>query len=265
MEGRNLTILNKEYANRPINWGNRQNGKFPNGDDLTKGKGANGITVAEIEEAKGVWSFEGDSPFNRRITPILPFAITGPAREHVLVKTVADPGGILATGTRSNCGSGRAPRGTFLSGEENIDEYFSASGAESEIPLELKRCGAVQSDERYGWSTLDERFDILLHPNEPNRAGYVVEIDPFEPMSTPRILTAIGRFEHENAEVVINGDDRIVVYLGDDERGEFLYRLVSDGRHAAGGNNSDFLDGGTLFAPGFMKAASENSWRLNPK
>ena len=95
IEGRNLIVVNKEIPNKPVKWGNRQNGKLPNADDLTKGNGAHGITATEIEEAKGVWSVVKYSPFNRRITPNLPFAITGPVRERVLTKTAADPGGNL--------------------------------------------------------------------------------------------------------------------------------------------------------------------------
>ena len=91
-----------------------------------------------------------------------------------------------------------------------------------------------EKDWGYGWARIDERFDTFKHPNEPNRNGYVVEIDPKDPSSTPKKRTALGRFKHENAEMVINGDGRVVVYMGDDERGEFLYRYVSDGVYAPG-------------------------------
>ena len=92
----------------------------------------------------------------------------------------------------------------------------------------------------------DERFDVSKHPNEPHRAGYVVEIDPLDPASVPKKRTALGRFKHENAEVTLAADSRVVVYLGDDERGEFLYRFVSDGVYAEGSDNADLLESGSL-------------------
>ena len=100
----------------------------------------------------------------------------------------------------------------------------------------------------YGWAMTDERFDIARHPNEPNRAGYIVEIDPLDPKSTPKKRTALGRFKHENAEVVLAANGQVVVYMGDDERGEFLYKFVSDGRYVEGGDNADLLEAGKLRA-----------------
>ena len=94
----------------------------------------------------------------------------------------------------------------------------------------------------------DERFDIARHPNESNRAGYIVEIDPLDPKSTPKKRTALGRFKHENAEVVLAANGQVVVYMGDDERGEFLYKFVSDGRYVEGGDNADLLEAGKLRA-----------------
>ena len=100
----------------------------------------------------------------------------------------------------------------------------------------------------YGWAMTDERFDIARHPNESNRAGYIVEIDPLDPKSTPKKRTALGRFKHENAEVVLAANGQVVVYMGDDERGEFLYKFVSDGRYVEGGDNADLLEAGKLRA-----------------
>ena len=98
---------------------------------------------------------------------------------------------------------------------------------------------------------VDERFDVSKHPNEANRAGYVVEIDPFNPNSKPRKLTALGRFKHENAEVVIAANGHVVVYMGDDERGEFLYRYVSDAKYSLNGDNSGLLENGKLYVAKF--------------
>jgi hypothetical protein len=115
----------------------------------------------------------------------------------------------------------------------------------------MARYGIGNSDFGYAWATADERFDISRHPNEPNRAGYIVEIDPLDPTSTPKKRTALGRFKHENAELVIAANGKVVVYSGDDERGEFLYRFVSDGEYVNGGDNSDLLENGTLYVARF--------------
>jgi hypothetical protein len=111
----------------------------------------------------------------------------------------------------------------------------------------------------------DERFDIARHPNEPNRFGWVVEIDPLDPDSTPKKRTALGRFKHENAEVVIADDGRVVVYLGDDERGEFIYRFVSDGVYTQGGDNSDLLETGRLYAARFNDDMTGEWLELTPQ
>jgi len=223
-EGRILLVVNNEYTNRKIIWGNREEGKAETDDDVLKGKMAHGLTVVEISDADGEWGIVVDSPYNRRVTPDTVMAITGPAAGHDLMKTMADPDGVQSLGTWNNCGNGKTPWGTYLACEENFNGYFSAEDADLDISAELGRYGVSHSDWGYDWARIDERFDVGKHPNEANRMGYVVELDPFDPNSTPKKRTALGRFKHENAEVVINPDGRVVIYMGDDERGEFLYR-----------------------------------------
>ena len=250
--GRNILAVNNEYVNLDIICGNRASGKPETADDLRKTKAAHGVSVMEIAQANGRWGVVTDSPFNRRITAETPMAITGAARGHALLRTEADPGGIRAKGTWNNCGNGRTPWGTYLACEENFNVYFASSDDSFERPAALKRYGIHMKDRYgYGWARGDERFDIAKHPNEPNRAGYIVEIDPLRPDSTPKKRTALGRFKHETAELVIAESGRVVVYMGDDERGEFLYRFVSDGLYVEGGDNSDLLDSGRLFAAKF--------------
>ena len=115
----------------------------------------------------------------------------------------------------------------------------------------MKRYGIRHKDWGFGWRLGDERFDISRHPNEANRSGYVVEINPWDPEAAPRKLTALGRFKHENAELVVNGDGRVVAYMGDDERGEFIYRYVSDGKYVTGTDPGDLLEAGKLYAAKF--------------
>ncbi len=263
--GRNVLAVNNEYVNRKIIYGGAGSGSPENVDDVRKGKAGHGVSVVEIAQKDGTWSIVKDSPYNRRITPDTPMEITGPARGHDLLKTAADPVGESSLGTWNNCGNGRTPWGTYLACEENFHGYFSSSDPEIEVAAELKRYGVGPKDRGYAWAMADERFDISKHPNEPNRCGYVVEIDPLDPASTPRKRTALGRFKHENAEVVLAANGQVVVYMGDDERGEFLYKFVSDGHYAEEGDNADLLATGRLFAAKFADDGRGEWVELTPE
>ncbi|MDE0027775.1 MAG: PhoX family phosphatase [Deltaproteobacteria bacterium] len=261
--GRNILAVNNEYVNLGIVFaGGRKTPR--NADDVRKSKAAHGVSVVEITRKDRAWSIVKDSPYNRRITADTPMEITGPARGHELLRTAADPAGARSLGTWNNCGNGRTPWGTYLSCEENFHEYFSTTDASVKISPELERYG-VNAAGKYGWAMTDERFDIARHPNEPNRAGYVVEIDPLDPESTPKKRTALGRFKHENAEVVLAANGQAVVYMGDDERGEFLYKFVSDGRHVEGGDNADLLENGRLYVARFADRGRGEWLELTPE
>jgi secreted PhoX family phosphatase len=139
-----------------------------------------------------------------------------------------------------------------LTCEENFSDYFSSSEPAFKIPQALKRYGVAHTDLRkYGWARFDAHFDIAKNPNEPNRFGYIVEIDLTNPASTPKKRTALGRFKHENAELVVAKDGRVVVYMGDDERGEYLYKFVSSRKFVPGGKDANLLEDGALFAAKF--------------
>ncbi len=264
-DGRTVLAVNNEYVNRPIIYGNRATGLPENADDVRKGKAGHGVSVFEIGMTDGGWRPIIDSPFNRRITADTPVEITGPARGHDLLKTAADPSGTTALGTWNNCGNGRTPWGTYLACEENFNGYFSSSDPDYAVPDAMKRYGVGLKDWGYAWAMADERFDISKHPNEPNRAGYVVEIDPLDPDSVPKKRTALGRFKHENAEVVTAANGHIVVYMGDDERGEFIYRFVSEGRYAEGGDNSGLLESGSLSVARFDEDGGGEWLALTPE
>ena len=263
--GRSVLAVNNEYANLEIMFAGRGSKAPESADDLRKCKAAHGVSVVEVARAGGSWGIVPDSPYSRRITPDTPMAITGPARGHDLLKTAADPAGAIALGTWNNCGNGRTPWGTYLACEENFNGYFSSSDPDFPLSAAHKRYGIEHEDRGYGWATTDERFDVSRHPNEPNRAGYVVEIDPLDPASVPKKLTALGRLKHENAAVTLAADGRVVVYLGDDERGEFLYRFVSDGRYMQGGDNGDLLQSGTLSVARFADDGSGRWIALTPE
>ncbi len=261
------TILasNNEYVNRSIIYGNRESKLPETADDVRKGMAGHGVTVAEIKFDNGNWTIVKDSSYNRRITANTSFDITGPARGHDMMKTAADPKGETAIGTWNNCGNGRTPWGTYLACEENFNGYFSSSNPDYIPSAELKRYGVGNKDWGYAWATVEDRFDISKNPNEPNRFGYVVEIDPLDPKSTPKKRTVLGRFKHENAELVIADNGHVVVYLGDDERGEFAYRFISSGKYTEGGNNKDLLEEGTLYVAKFNDDMSGEWLALTPE
>lgn len=265
IDGRTVMVVNHEYINRSIMYGNRESKLPENSDDIRKSKAGHGVSVVEIAHTNGRWSVVRDSRYNRRITADTRMELTGPARGHELLRTTTDPLGTHSSGTWNNCGSGKTPWGTHLACEENFNGYFSSSDKNYMPSAALKRYGVKNNDRGYAWARLDPRFDISKHPNEPNRVGYIVEIDPANPHSTPKKRTALGRMKHENAEVVINKDARIVVYQGDDERGEFLYRFVSAGRYVEAGSNTDLLEDGALFAAQFT-ADGRGKWiELTPE
>ncbi|MGR3615935.1 MAG: PhoX family protein [Paracoccaceae bacterium] len=262
-DGKMLLVANNEYTNRSILSVSGDNLLEDEGE-IAKGMMAHGVSIMEIAEVDGVWKVVKDSPYNRRITPQTDMALTGPAAGHDLMKTAADVSGTSSKGTWNNCGNGMTPWGTYLACEENFNGYFSAEDEAHEVSPELQRYSVSAKDWGYSWAKIDERFDVVKNPNEPNRAGYVVEIDPTDPESTPRKLTALGRFKHENAEAVVNNDGRIVVYMGDDERGEFMYRFVSEGVYAPGTNTDELLEKGTLSVAKFYDNGTGEWLELTP-
>ena len=256
IDGKPVLVINHEYTNRDIANAHRESKLPETDDDVLKGMLAHGHTVAELQEVDGKWSIVKDAPLNRRITPQTPMELTGPAAGHDLVKTSYDATGKALIGTWNQCANGKTPWGTYLTCEENFNGYFKSSDPDIEVAQDKKRYGVGVKDWGYSWAQIDDRFDISKEPNECNRAGYVVEIDPADPTSTPKKRSALGRFKHENAELVVNGDGRIVVYMGDDERGEFIYRYVSNGVYSVGGETDDLLDDGVLYAAKFNEDGS---------
>jgi len=252
--GKEILVVNSEYTNNDINLPHTQDGTPASADDVLRLQNLQGVTVMELTEGADGWSVVVDSPFNRRITHNTPMKIDGPAAGHDLLKTEADPSGTASLGTFNNCGSGRTPWGTYLTCEENFNGYFGATAGlpeEEEVARGYKRYGINEKGFDYNYHAFDARFDVSKNPNEPHRAGYIVEIDPADPESTPVKRTALGRFKHENAESVVAPDGRVVVYMGDDERGEFIYKWVSRDIYVPGGDTSTLLTEGQLYVAKF--------------
>ena len=262
--GHQVIAVNHEYVNPEINLPHTADGMPQSADDVKILQHMQGVTVMEVSEGENGWHIVVDSPFNRRIHHNTPMKLSGPAAGSDLVKTDADPSGTESLGTFNNCGAGKTPWGTYLTCEENFNGYFGSTNAEFKLPDDYKRYG-ISAETRYAYEKFDERFDVSKHPNEPRRAGYVVEIDPSDASSTPVKRTALGRIKHENAACVIARDGRVVVYMGDDERGEFLYKYVSNGIYVPGGDTSTLLDEGTLFVAKFAEDGTGEWLALTPE
>ncbi len=251
VDGREIFVVNSEYVNPKVNLPHTEDGMPKSLDDVRILQSFQGVTVMELAQGDDGWSVVIDSPYNRRIHHNTPMTFSGPAAGHDLLKTEADPTGMASLGTFNNCGSGRTPWGTYLTCEENFNGYFGAVSevsADSMVMDGFRRYGVSTKVDagRYNYHGFDARFDIATNPNEPHRAGYIVEIDPANPDSTPIKHTALGRFKHENAAYGIAADGRVVVYMGDDERGEFMYRWVSNDVYVPGEDTSTLLVDGTL-------------------
>jgi len=217
---------------------------------VRKSQAAHGVTVSTIErQATGGWQ-PVPSPVTRRITANTLCDVSGPARGHALMCTAADPEGIVVRGTLNNCAHGVTPWGTYLTCEENFNGYFVKGGS---VTQEERRVGLDAKGFGYRWHEFDERFDTGKHPNEINRFGWVVEIDPLDPLARPGKRTALGRFKHEGAWVTLAKDNRVVIYMGDDQRNEYVYKYVSSKPWDRKSNpkGRGLLDDGSLFVARF--------------
>lgn len=249
-EDRAVLAINNEYTNYEYLFDHQ--GKNMTADDVLKAQAAVGNTIVEIVRKDGEWVIDRSGKRNRRITANTQMKMTGPATGYDLLKTAEDPSGTMPKGTFNNCANGQTPWGTYLTCEENFNGFFGTN-QEGSVNADQKRYGIKAKPSSYGWHQHDERFDLAKNPNEPNRHGWVVEIDPNDPNSMPLKRSALGRFKHENAALTINKDNHVVVYLGDDERGEHLYRFVSKNKYQKGNDkaNRDLLEEGTLYVAQF--------------
>ncbi len=244
-----LLVMNHEYADDGLlhtdgmkTWG---------AEKVRKAQAAHGVSVIEIEQRGGRWEVVRPSRWARRITASTPMAVGGPAAGHRLMQTAADPSGRRVLGTLNNCGSGITPWGTYLTCEENFIFYFRGP---EQPDAHQARWGLRRGDPvGYRWHEHDERFDAARHPNEINRFGWIVEIDPADPGSTPVKRTALGRAAHEGATVAVTRDRRAVVYMGEDARFEYIYKFISRDVIRPGGAkaNATLLDHGTLHVARF--------------
>ena len=249
---RALLVINHEYTDeRQLH---SDGAKPATRDKVMKSLHAVGVSVIEIERQSESWQQVLPSRYARRIHGRTPMAISGPAAGHTWLQTAADPSGRQVLGTLANCAMGVTPWGTYLTCEENFHGYFGADKtAVAPTDAAARRYATLPGGQWVDWYRFDERFDLSKNPHEPNRFGWVVEIDPMDPTSTPVKRTALGRKCTESATCTLTTDGRVAVYMGDDARFEFIYKFVSRDRVRPGGYaaNRDLLDHGTLYAARF--------------
>ena len=253
---RAVLFSNHEYTNESI--------MFPptmSASDVRRtAMAAHGLSVVELRrKGKGQpWEYVRGAKLNRRFLMDTEYELTGPAAGSELLQTKADPTGRKVLGTQNNCAGGTTPWGTILSGEENFNQYFKVSNPTAE----QKRYGLTDPNPSRGWHVEEYRLDTdrAEGKNEDNRFGWIVEVDPFDPTSTPRKHTALGRFKHEGANVTIAKSGHVVSYSGDDERFDYLYKFVSKGKYVEGDkkHNMTLLTEGDLFVASFTGSSPAN-------
>ncbi|MDT0319183.1 PhoX family protein [Streptomyces millisiae] len=241
---RGLLVLNHEYVDQQL--------LFPDGDDeitaekVAKAVAAHGVSVVEIERRDGTWRV-AESRRARRVTGDTPVDFSGPVRANHPSLRAAD----APAGTLNNCSNGYTPWGTYLTCEENWNNYFGTEDSDWQPTTSQARYGVSRTGGGYRWHEADSRFDLAANPNEINRFGWVVEIDPTKPDAKPVKRTALGRIKHEGCTVT-ESRGRVVAYTGDDQDGDYIYKFVGDGswrvQRALGRSP---LDHGTLYVARF--------------
>ncbi|WP_228976022.1 PhoX family phosphatase [Streptomyces sp. DH12] len=247
--GRQVLVANHEYTDEVLMF-RGYDPQNPTREQVEIAWAAHGLSVVVVQEEhrNGRLTPVRRHPLNRRLTATSVFELTGPAAGSPLLRTSADPTGRRVLGTLNNCAGGTTPWGTTLHGEENFNQYFANASSATD-----KRYGLGSGATERKWERFDKRFDARQEPNESHRFGWVVELDPYDPDSTPRKRTALGRFKHEAAQPRLTADGRPVVYMGDDERFDYFYKFVSSKRMMKGGSrrarehNLTLLDEGTLY------------------
>jgi len=250
--------------------------------EVDKEVALHGVAVIEVAKAGGQWAYAPNSSMNFRLTPLSPIEISGPARGHAQLITRYSPTGTMTRGTLNNCGTGKTPWGTFLTGEENWFGYFTRGAADDaargndQSVTSLKRYGRNQgAASRHGWESAGAADQYARwnnsktgtskdgsddYRNEMNGMGYIVEIDAYDKTRTAKKRSALGRFAHESAAFgKVEAGKPLTVYMGDDSRGEYIYKFVSTALwNAADAQPADrlavgdkYLDSGTLHVAQF--------------
>jgi secreted PhoX family phosphatase len=256
---RGLLVMNHEYTDANQIYSAAQGSAItPDAagrEKVAKALAAHGVSVISIaKKSNEQWDIVRHDPRNRRITGTTPMAFSGPVKaSHPMLQSSITPSPI---GTLNNCAMGYTPWNTYLACEENWNGYFGTDQA-GWTPTALEaRYGVSNVGFGYNWHKAEPRFDLAQNRNELNHFGWVVEIDPFDPTSKPVKRSALGRIKHEGATCT-ESKGRIVVYSGDDEDGDYLYKFVGDRpwRQVRAKGQSP-LDHGTLYVAKFNEDGS---------
>lgn len=244
-----VLVVNHEFVNSSMMHPGSPRAFGLNQEQVDTEIAAHGLSIVEIQKQAGLWNIKLDSKFNRRITPLISMKFSGPARGHERVKTKYSPKGNTCMGTFGNCAGGITPWGTILTAEENIQTYFSGNARNTNEYKSYKRFGLLGDKTAFSvWGKYHDHWNIDIHPQAAMHAGWVVEIDPYDPSFVPIKRTALGRCKHEGCDVHVNKDGRIVVYMGDDQAFEYVYRFVSKNKYHTDDrkHNMSLLDDGEL-------------------
>ena len=269
--------------------------------EVVKEMDAHGVSVVELRKAGGQFATHKPSRYNRRVTGRTVMDIAGPVRGTGFVKTKYSPTGSICRGTLNNCGHGVTPWGTYLACEENWAGYFVRNAGDNTARsvrenTQLLRNGLRPNSAGFAsrrWSSVlpsdptsteYSRFNCSVigatatddFRNEHNTFGYIVEIDPYSPLSRPKKRTALGRRANEGAWSSLPKSGRpIAFYIGCDSRNEYVYKYVSaenwnpiDAQRGGLAVGDKYMDRGTIFAAVF-NADGSGVWEpltlANPK
>ncbi|MGE8530525.1 MAG: PhoX family protein [Acinetobacter guillouiae] len=284
---RGLLVMNHEYINQTFlhpKGATKVNGRRPE-DEVIREVNAHGVSIIELKKDATTQKVEivKSSPFNRRITASTVMDFAGTVAGSDLVKTKYSSSAKQTRGTHNNCGNGYTPWGTYLTTEENFIGYFvrnkgdDAKRSAAEI-IALNRYGLKDgASSRYGWETaigaiesqdLYDRWNASItadsadkdYRNGANTFGWIVEIDPFDSRSNPVKRTSLGRFAHEDCRSsrLIEGEN-LAFYMGDDSRGEYIYKFVSDAKWDAKDVNGGYRAGDKYMNSGKLYVAQFNN------
>jgi len=249
--------------------------------EVDKEMALHGLSVVEVRKNGTKWEYLKESSFNRRVHQQTDVEISGPVRGNALVVTKYSTNGTKIRGTLNNCGTGKTPWNTYLSGEENWSGYFTRAATDDaargdKSVVSLKRYGRDQgAASRHGWETGGtedkyQRWNISKkgasidgsddYRNEMNGMGYIVEMDAYDKTKSIKKRTALGRYAHESAvfgKPVVG--QPLAVYMGDDSRNEYIYKFVSNAVWAAAdatpsdriATGDKYLDSGKLYVAKF--------------